>query len=143
MEKRLFNLFESLRTNIVTLYDGVGTMVYIDRKFALVTLSMALYSPYTLVGPLFEALSDLEKGDALKLYNLATNFTETLTVTCQDCNPLTVADAGASVDASIAIQCADSGPISDNLAFLRSTYTTLSARTKMVETAFSLSVRCA
>ena len=143
MEKRLFTIFESLRTNIVTLYDGVETMAYVDRKLALGTLSTALYSPYTSVGPLFEALSDLEKGDALKFYNLAANFTETLTVTCQDCNPLTVADAGASLDASIAIQCADSGPISDDLPFLRSTYTTLSARTKMVETAFALSIRCA
>ncbi|SRR5258706_8305558 len=44
VEKGLFSIFESLRTNIVTLYDGVETMVYIDRKFALVALSMALYS---------------------------------------------------------------------------------------------------
>ena len=143
VEERVFNIIESLRTNIVTFYDSVETMVYIDRKLALVTLSMALYFPYTSVGPLFEALSDLEKGDGVKFYNLATNFTETLTVTCQDCNPLTVADAGASPDAGIAIQCADSGPISDDLAFLRGTYTTLSAQTKMVETAFALSVRCA
>ena len=71
---------------------------------------MAHYSLHTSVGPLFGALSDLEKGDALKLYNVATNFTETLTLSCQNWNPLTVADASASLEGSISIQCAPMTP---------------------------------
>ena len=142
VEKRLFNIFESLRTNVVTVYGGVETMVLIDRKFALIALSVALYSPYTSMGPLFQALADLEKGDGLTLYSLAANFTD-LTVTCRDCDhPLTVADPGASPDAGTAIQCADSSPISDDLGFLKSVYNALAARTRTAETAFSISVRC-
>ena len=113
-------------------------MVYIDRAFALTALWGALYNPYTAMAPLFEALSDLEKGDGHKLYN----FTGSLTVTCQDCQPLTVTNAGASIDAGIAIQCADSGAIPDDLTFLRSVYDALAARTSVADVVFPLSLRC-
>ena len=138
VKKRLFNIFESLRTNIVTLYDGVENMVYIDRKFALSTLWAALYFPYTSMAPLFEAFSYLEKGDGHKLYNITGNFT----ITCQDCQPLTVENAGASPDAGIAIECADYGAISDDLTFLRSLYNELSAQTYLADIVFSISIRC-
>ena len=84
VEKRLFNIFESLRTNLVTLYDGVETMVYIDRKFALAALAAAVYSPYTSMGQLFDAMSDLEKGEGPKLYHSLANSTTDSTLTCQD-----------------------------------------------------------
>ena len=113
-------------------------MVYIDRKFALGSLWVAISSPYTLVAPLFEALSDLERGDGLKLYN----FLGDPPVTCQDCHPLTVADAGREEDAGNSIICADSGATSDDLAFLRSIYDTISAKTYLADIAFSLSARC-
>lgn len=127
-----------MRTKVVTLYGGVETLVYIDRKLALGALWAALYTPYTSVAPVFEALSDLEKGDGLKLYNI----TGDLTVTCQDCHPLTVTDAGDPQDAGISIQCADSGPIPDDLQFLRSVYDAHSARTHLADVVFPLSLRC-
>jgi len=138
VKKRLFNIFESLRTNIVTLYDGVDNMVYINRKFALSILWGALYTPYTSMAPLFEAFSDLEKGDGHKLLNITGN----LTIACQDCQPLTVENAGVIPDASIAIECADSGAISDDLTFLRGIYNELSAQTSLADIVFSISIRC-
>ena len=113
-------------------------MVLIDRQVALSALWTTLYFPYTQAAQLFEALADLEKGDGRKIYNFIGN----LTVTCQECHPLTVADAGASPDADISVQCADSGPISDDLAFLKGTYQALSAQTYMVDLIFSFAVRC-
>jgi len=142
VEKRLFNIFESLRTKIVTVYDGAKTMVFIDHTLALATLWNGLYFPFTSMAPLFEAYSSLEKGDGLKLYNLVANFVGNLTVTCEDCYPSTMAHAGASPDADISIQCADSGAAPDNLAFLRSIYDMTSAQTYLADIIFSLSVRC-
>ena len=141
VEKRLFNIFESLRAKIVTVYDGVKTMVFIDRKIALGALWVALYQPYEVIAPLFDAYSDLEKGDGLKFYTLIANFTGNLTVTCQDCYP-PIADAGAGPDADISIQCADSGPMSDDFAFLRSTYSMFSAQTYLADIIFDIAIRC-
>ena len=128
---------------MVTVYDGEETMVYIDRKLALFSLGVAIGSPYTSSEPLFEALADLEKGDGLKFHNLVASFTRDFTVPCHDCNPLTVADGGASPDVDVSIQCADTGPTSDDLASLRSLYDTLAATSpSMAELALSISVRC-
>ena len=113
-------------------------MVYINRKFALTILWGALYTPYTSMAPLFEAFSDLEKGDGHKLLNITGN----LTITCQDCQPLTVENAGVIPDASIAIECADSGAISDDLTLLRGIYNELSAQTSLADIVFSISIRC-
>ena len=142
MEKRFFNIFESLRTKIVTVYDGVEAMTYIDRKLALSSLWTALYFPYTSMAPLFEALSDLEKGDGLKFHHFVGNFTGNFTVTCQQCRTVTVDDAGASPDAAISIQCADSGPISDDLTFLRGIYDAVSAHTYLVDIPFYYAINC-
>ena len=87
---------------------------------------------------MFEALSDLERGDGLKLYNLTGNAT----VSCQDCQPLTITNAGASPDADISIQCADSGAIPDDLASLRSMYAALSGLTYVADIVFPLSLHC-
>jgi len=128
---------------MVTVYDGVETMVYLDRKIVVFGFAVALGSPYTSSEPLFEALADLEKGDGLKFHNLVAIFTGNYTVPCQDCNPLTVANGGAYPDADISIQCADTGPVSDDLAPLRSLYDTLATKSSsMAEFALSLSVRC-
>lgn len=127
-----------MRTKVITVYDGVESLVYIDRKFALSAFWGSLYSPYIAVAPVFEALSDLERGDGLKFSKLTRNAT----VTCQDCQPLTITNAGASPDADISIQCADSGPIPDDLASLRSMYTALSALTYVADIVFPLSLRC-
>jgi len=113
-------------------------MVFIDRQLALSALWTTLYFPYTFAAPLFEALLDLEQGDGRKFYTFVGN----LTVTCEGCHPLTVDDAGASPDADISVQCADSGPISDDLTFLKGTYDALSAQTYMVEMIFSYAIRC-
>jgi hypothetical protein len=142
VEKRLFNIFDSLRTKIVTLYDGPGNFTYIDRRFTLLAFSLALYSPYTAAAPLFEALSDLEKGDGHKIYRIVEKFFWSLTVTCQDCNPSTVADGGASPDADTSIQCADSGPVSDDLTFVKSVYNSLAATTHMAEFGLYVALRC-
>jgi len=141
VEKRFYNIIESLHTKVVTLYDGVGTMVLIDRKFALGALWVSLYFPYQTMAPLFEAYSDLEKGNGLKLYTLLANITRNLTVTCQDCHPL-VAHAGVSLDTDISVQCADSGAISDDLAFVRSIYDQFSTQTRLADIIFSMAVRC-
>ena len=138
MEKRIFNIFESLRAKTITLYDGVETMILIDRQLVLAALWTTLYFPYTKAAQLFEALLDLEKEDGRKFYNFIGNFT----VTCEQCHPLTVANAGASPDADISVQCADSGPISDDLTFLKGTYDAFSAQTYMSELVFSFAVRC-
>jgi len=128
---------------MVTVYDGGETMAYIDRKLALFGLAFSLYSPYTSSALLYEALADLEKGDGLKFHNYIGIFSGNPTAHCQDCNPLTVADAGASPDADISIQCADTGPISDDLAFLRPLYNTLAAKSSsMAEYALFLYTRC-
>ena len=50
------------------------------------------------------------------------NFIGNLTVTCEQPHPLRIADAGASPDAHISVQYADSGPIPDDLTFLKGTY---------------------
>jgi len=138
VKNRLFSIIESLRTKIVTVYDGAETMVSIDRKLALASLFGALYFPYTQMETLFEAFSDLENGDGLKLYN----FNGNLTVTCQDCDPSTVAQAGNEFDANNAIRCADSGAISDDLAFLRGIYNTLADQTYLADVAFAAPARC-
>jgi hypothetical protein len=139
VEKRLFNIFDSLRTKIVTLYDGAKTMVSIDRKFALSTLFIGTFFPYEAMAPLFEAYSDLEKGNGLKLYTLFASLVGNFTVTCEDCYPL-VDHAGASPDASTSILCADSGPTPDDLASLRSIYDGLSAQSRLADVMFF--VRC-
>ena len=113
-------------------------MVYIDRKLALSALNSALYFPYTSVAPLFDALSDLEKGDGMKLSNIIGNHT----VTCQDCHSLAVPHTGASPDADISIQCADSGAIPDDLVYLRNVYNALSAQTNIADSVFLPTVRC-
>ena len=141
MEKRFYNIIESLRDKVVTLYDGVKTMVLVDRKVALDALWFSLYLPYETMAPLFEAYSDLEKGNGLKLYTLLANITRNLTVTCQDCHPL-VAHAGVSLDTDISVQCADSGAISDDLAFVRSIYDQFSTQTRLADIIFSMAVRC-
>ena len=128
---------------MVTVYGDGETMVYIDRKLAFYGLALALYAPYTSSVPLFEALEDLEKGDGLKFYNFVGNFTGISTLSCEDCNPLTVDDAGAYPDADISIQCTDTGPISDDLAFLRGLYNALVAKSSsMAEFALFLNTRC-
>jgi hypothetical protein len=127
VEKRLFNIFESFRTKVATVYDG-ETMVHVDRSPALVSLLFALEFPYTLGMTVFDALTDLEKGGGLKFYNFAKYILGNATVTCRDCQPLTVAHAGNELHARAAIQCSDSGPISDDLASLRGVYDSLSAR---------------
>ena len=137
MEKRLFNIFESLRTKIVTVYDGVKTMVMIDRKIALAALWFAVYWPYETMAPLFEVYSDLEKGNGLKFYTLIANVTGNFTATCQDCHPL-MANAGASPDAAISIQCADSGATPDDLASVRSIYDAHAAQTRLADVVFSV-----
>ena len=139
MEKRLFDLFESLRPKIVTLYDGVKTMVFIDRKVALASLFTSAFFPYDGMGPLFGAYSELEKGNGLPLYNLFAKFTGNITVTCQDCS-YPVAQAGVSPDASNSIQCADSGAQSDDLTILRSIYDRYAAQTQLADVVFS--IRC-
>jgi len=141
VEKRLYNIFESLRTKVVTLYDGVKTMVLVDRKVALGALWFSLYFPYETMAPLFEAYSDLEKGNGLKLYAILASTTGNLTVTCQDCHPL-VAHAGASPDADISIQCTDSGATPDDLASVRSIYDGISAQTHLADIIFGVAVRC-
>jgi len=138
VKNRLFSIIESLRTKIVTVYGGVETMVSINRKLALGSLFGALYFPYGTMEPLFEAFSDLENGDGLKLYNFYGN----LTVTCQDCDPSTVSQAGNELDASYSIQCTDSGATSDDLAYLRSIYNTLAAQTYLADVAFFAPARC-
>ena len=138
VEKRFFGIIESLRTKVVTIYGGVETMVYVDHKLALAAVGAAISSPYALIAQLFEALSDLEKGNGLKIYNIFGN----LTVTCQDCQPLTVAQAGGSPGAGLSIQCADSSAISDDFAFLSGIYNSLSAETYFADLALPFSVHC-
>ena len=58
VEKRLFNSFESLHTKVVTVYDGVKTLVLIDRKLALGSLFVDLYQPYETMAAPFHAYSD-------------------------------------------------------------------------------------
>ena len=141
VEKRLFNLFESLRSKVVTLYDGAKTMVLIDRKLSLASLFAVTTFPYQGMASLFEAYSALEKGDGFPLYNLISNITGNFTVTCQDCyHP--VAQAGASPDASIAILCTDGGAQSDDPTFLKSLYDTFAAQTRLADIAFGIAVRC-
>ena len=112
-----------------------------DRNLALTSLFVGAYFPYDAMGPLFGAYSELEKGNGFPLYNLIANFTGNLTVDCQDCyRP--VAQAGASPDADISIQCADSGAQSDDPTFLRSLYDALAAQTQLADAAFGLAVRC-
>jgi len=141
VEKRFYNIIESLRDKVVTLYDGVKTMVLVDRKVALDALWFSLYLPYETMAPLFEAYSDLEKGNGLKLYTLLANITGNLTVTCQDCYPL-MAHAGVSPDADISIQCADSGATPDDLASVRSIYDGFSAQTRLADIIFGVAIRC-
>ena len=114
-------------------------MVFIDRKVALASLFYATFFPYEAMAPLFGAYSELEKGNGLPLYNLISKFTGNLTVTCQDCS-YPVAQAGVSPDASISIQCADSGAQSDDLTLLRSLYDRFAAQTQLADIAFT--VRC-
>jgi len=141
VEKRLFNIVESLRTKVVTLYDGPKTMVSLGRKSALAALWISSIFPYVAMDPLFEAYSDLEKGDGLKLYTILTSLIGNLTATCEDCHP-PVTHGGASPDADISIQCADSGAISDDLAFVRSIYDGFSAQTRLADINFGTAVRC-
>ena len=141
MEKRLFNLFDSLRSKIVTLYDGVKTTVLIDRKISLASLFVVTFFPYEGMASLFEAYSELEKGNGFPLYHLISNSTGNFTVSCQDCNH-SVAQAGVSLDASIAIQCADAGAQSDDPTFLKSLYDALATQTQLADIAFGLAVRC-
>ena len=116
-------------------------MVIIDRKIAHDALWGALLQPYEGMAPLFDAYSDLEKGDGLKLYTFIQKFTGNLTVTCQDCYP-PMADTGASPDADISIQCADFGPMTDDLAFLRSTYDMFSSQTQFADHIFNIAIHC-
>jgi len=93
------------------------------------------------MAPLFEAFSDLEKGNALKIYAVLANTTGNLTAPCQDCHPV-VAHEGASPDADVSIQCADSGATPDDLASVRSIYDGFSAQTHAADIIFGLAVRC-
>lgn len=117
-------------------------MAYIDRKLALASLWTAVYFPYTMMAPLFEALADLEEGDGLKFYHFVGNYTGNFTVTCQQCHPLTVGDAGASPDADTSIQCADSGPVSSDLSFLKGIYDAVSVQTYLADIPFYYAIRC-
>ena len=141
MEKRLFNIFESLRTKVVTVYDGVKTLVLIDRKIVLGSLFVGLLQPYETLASLFHAYADLEKGNGTTFYSLLATYVVNLTVTCQDCYP-TLPQAGATPDADIAILCQDTGPIPDDLTSLRSIYNALSAQTSLADIVFSLVARC-
>ena len=116
-------------------------MVFIDRKAALASLYAVIYFPYNDMGPLFGAYSELEKGNGFPLYNLITNSTGNLTVTCQDCSS-PVAQAGVSPDADISIQCADSGAQSGDLTFAKSIYNALAAQTQLADMAFLYAGRC-
>ena len=116
-------------------------MVLIDRKISLASLFVVAYFPYDGMAPLFEAYSELEKGNGFPLYNLISNSTGNFTVTCQDCS-YPVAQAGASPDADISIQCADAGEQSDDPTFLRSLYDEFAAQTQTADIAFGVAVRC-
>ena len=116
-------------------------MVFIDRKIALTSLFSAVFFPYEAMAPLFGAYSELEKGNGLPLYNILTNSTGNLTVTCQDCY-YPVAEAGVSPDAVTSIQCADTGAQSDDLTSLRSIYDAFAAQTQLADIAFGLAARC-
>ena len=116
-------------------------MVFIDRKIALASLFVVSFFPYDGMEPLFGAYAELEKGNGLPLYNLISSSTGNLTVTCQDC-PHPVAQAGASPDADISIQCADSGAQSDDLTFLKSLYNSFAAQTQLADIVFNLATRC-
>ena len=116
-------------------------MVFIDRRVALASLYVGIYFPYDGMGPLFRAYSELEKGNGFPLYNIITNSTGNITVTCQDCYH-TVAQAGVSPDVDISIQCADSGAQSDDLTFLKNLYDALAAQTQLADIGFNLAARC-
>ena len=116
-------------------------MDFIDRKIALASLFVVSSSPYDGMGPLFGAYSELEKGNGFPLYNLISNYTGNLPVTCQDCSH-PVAQVGVSPDADISIQCADFGAQSDDLTFLKSLYDTLAAQTQLADMAFHYVARC-
>jgi len=116
-------------------------MVFIDRNLALGSLFVVAYFPYGAMEPLFEAYSDLEKGNGFPLYNLVAGLIGNLTVDCQDCYQ-PVAQAGASPDADISIQCADGGAQSDDPTFLKSVYDAFAAQTKLADIAFGVAVRC-
>ena len=141
VEKRLFNILESLRTKVVTVYDGVKTLVLIDRKLVLGSVFVGLYQPYETFAALFHAYADLEKGNGTTFYSLLTTYVVNLTVTCQDCYPI-LPHAGAGPDAGIAIQCGDTGPAPDDLTSLRSVYNAFSAQTSLADIVFSIVVRC-
>jgi hypothetical protein len=55
-------ILRALRTNVVTLYEGVENIVLVDRKLVVILVRSVVYFPYTLVALLFEALSNLGKG---------------------------------------------------------------------------------
>ena len=116
-------------------------MDFIDRKIALASLFAVSFFPYDGMGPLFGAYSELEKGNGFPLYNLISNYTGHLTVTCQDCHH-PVAQAGVAPDADIAIQCADFGAQSDDLTFLKGLYNALAAQTQLADIAFLYAARC-
>ena len=116
-------------------------MVLIDRKISLASLFVVTYFPYEGMTSLFKAYSELEKGNGFPLYNLITNSTGNFTVTCQDCDH-PVAQAGASPDTGIAIQCADAGGQSDDPTFLRSLYDAFAAQTQLADIAFGFALRC-
>ena len=142
VEKRLFNIFESLRTKVVTVYDGVKTLVLIDRKLVLSSFFFGLLQPYDTLAALFHAYADLEKGNGTTFYSLLATYVANLTVTCQqDCDP-TRLQAIATSDANIAIVCQDTGPVPDNFTSLRSIYNALSAKTSLADVLFSSIVRC-
>ena len=141
VEKRLFNIFESLRTKVVTVYDGVKTLVLIDRKIVLSSLFVGLLLPYETLAALFHAYADLEKGNGTTFYSLLATYVANLTVTCGDCYP-TRLQAIATPDANLAILCQDTGPIPDDLTSLRSIYNVLSAETSLADVLFSGLVRC-
>ena len=134
-------MFESLRSKVITIYDGVKTMDFINRKVALTSLFDVSYSPYDGMGPLFGAYAELEKGNGLPLYNLILNYTGNLTVTCQDC-PHSVAQADASPDAFNSILCSDSGAHSDDTTYLKGLYDALAAQTQLADIAFDKVAPC-
>ena len=141
VEKRLFNILESLRTKVITVYGGVKTLVLIDRKLVLGSLFVGLYQPYETIAALFHAYADLEKGNGTTFYGLLSTYVVNLTVTCEDCYPI-LPQAGAAPDAGTAIQCGDSGPVTDDLTSLRSIYNAFSAQTSLADIVYSIAVTC-
>jgi len=142
ISQKLERILESLYEQPIPVQTE-GSYGIVDYSMLKMLLFNSLYQPYALFPLLARALSDLEKGDATKVFGLATllQFPGTKQLHCScDGSPNPFSDNG--FEAQTAIICTDGEKIQNTLEDSQNHYEKLARQSKWAEIWANIRIGC-